>query len=72
MSKVYECTCMPKFPERICIACVGQLLNYSPRTIYAKAEAGELPSVPTSRRHRIFLRESILYWMKNKETGLAA
>jgi hypothetical protein len=72
MAKDWACTCSPKFPETICVVCVGGLLHYSPKTVYKKAEAGELPSVPTSRRHRIFRREAIVYWLRSQETGQLA
>jgi hypothetical protein len=70
--KTWACTCSPKFPETICVVCVADLLHYAPRTVYAKAEAGLIPSVPVSRRHRVFMRETIYYWLKGQETGLAA
>jgi len=72
MAKEWTCTCSPKFPETICVVCVGDLLHYSPKTVYKKAEAGEIPSVPTSKRHRIFLRASIMYMIQNLQTGFAA
>lgn len=71
MSKERVCTCDVKFPETICVVCVGRFLHYAPRTVYEKAEAGEIPSVPLSRRHRIFRREAIIYWFRSKETGFA-
>ena len=72
MASPKPCTCSPKFPETICVVCVGDLLHYSPKTVFKKAAAGIIPSVPTSKRHRIFYRESVMYWLKNQETGLAA
>lgn len=72
MAKTWACTCNAKFTETICVVCVGELLHYAPKTIYKKAEAGEIPSVPLSKRHRIFRREAIIYWLRSQETGLAA
>jgi hypothetical protein len=72
MTKERKCTCKPNFPETICVVCVADLLHYAPKTVFKKAEAGEIPSVPISRRHRIFYRESIMYWLKNLETSLVA
>lgn len=56
----------------MCVVCVGQLLHLSPWTVYRMAEEGSIPSVATSKRHRIFIRESVWYWFKNRETGMAA
>jgi hypothetical protein len=71
MAKQWKCTCKPKFPETICVVCVGELLHYSPRTVYNKAEAGTIPSIPMSKRHRIFLRASIAYMIQNLQTGIS-
>lgn len=72
MSKQWQCTCTDPTKTVICVVCAAAMLGYSPWTVYAKAEAGELPSVPMSRRHRMFFRESLAYWLKNRETGFAA
>jgi predicted DNA-binding transcriptional regulator AlpA len=40
---------------------VAKLLHYSPKTIYEKAAKGETPSVPISRRERLFNHEIIAY-----------
>jgi len=48
---------------------VAQLLHYSPKTVYKKAAKGEIPSVPISRRKRLFSREAINYWLANKQIG---
>ena len=48
---------------------VAQLLHYSPKTVYKKAAKGEIPSVPISRRKRLFSREAINYWLANKQVG---
>jgi excisionase family DNA binding protein len=48
---------------------VAKLLRYSPKTIYKKAAKGEIPSVPISRRKRLFSREAIHYWLANKQMG---
>ena len=48
---------------------VAELLHYSPKTVYKKAARGEIPSIPISRRKRLFNRESILYWLANKQIG---
>lgn len=71
-NKIWRCCCTDPSKTLICVVCVAAMTGYSPWTVYNKAEAGEIPSVPMSRRHRMFLRESIAYWIKNLETGLAA
>jgi len=48
---------------------VATLLHYSIKTVYKKAAKGEIPSVPISRRKRLFNREAIAYWLANKQTG---
>ncbi len=48
---------------------VAKLLHYSPKTIYKKAAKGEIPSVPISRRKRLFSREAITYWLANRHMG---
>ena len=48
---------------------VAKLLHYSAKTVYKKAAKGEIPSVPLSRRKRLFSREAITYWLANKQTG---
>jgi excisionase family DNA binding protein len=48
---------------------VAALLHYSPKTIYKKAARGEIPSVPISRRKRLFNREAIYYWLANRQMG---
>ena len=48
---------------------VAQILHYSPKTVYKKAARGEIPSVPLSRRKRLFSREAIHYWLANKQMG---
>jgi excisionase family DNA binding protein len=48
---------------------VAQLLHYSIKTVYKKAAKGEIPSVPISRRKRLFNRETIQYWLANKQMG---
>jgi excisionase family DNA binding protein len=48
---------------------VAKLLHYSPKTIYKKAAKGEIPSVPISRRKRLFSREVIAYWLTNRQMG---
>jgi excisionase family DNA binding protein len=48
---------------------VAKILHYSPKTIYRKAAKGEIPSVPISRRKRLFSREAIQYWLANKQMG---
>ena len=48
---------------------VAILLHYSPKTVYKKAAKGEIPSVPISRRKRLFSREAINYWLANKQMG---
>lgn len=48
---------------------VAKLLHYSPKTVYKKAAKGEIPSVPISRRKRLFSREVIDYWLTNRQVG---
>jgi excisionase family DNA binding protein len=48
---------------------VAKLLHYSPKTIYKKAAKGEIPSVPLSRRKRLFNRDAIAYWLANRQMG---
>ncbi len=48
---------------------VAELLRYSVKTVYKKAVRGEIPSVPISRRKRLFNREAIQYWLVNKQMG---
>ena len=48
---------------------VARILRYSPKTVYKKAARGEIPSVPISRRKRLFSREAIYYWLANKQVG---
>lgn len=48
---------------------VAKLLHYSVKTVYKKAASGEIPSVPLSRRKRLFDRRAIQYWLANKQMG---
>jgi excisionase family DNA binding protein len=48
---------------------VAKLLHYSPKTVYKKAAKGEIPSVPISRRKRLFSRDAINYWLANRQMG---
>ena len=48
---------------------VAELLHYSVKTVYKKAAKGEIPSIPLSPRKRLFNRESIHYWLANKQVG---
>jgi excisionase family DNA binding protein len=48
---------------------VADLLHYSVKTVYKKAAKGEIPSVPISRRKRLFSRDAIHYWLVNKQMG---
>jgi excisionase family DNA binding protein len=48
---------------------VAKLLHYSTKTVYKKASRGEIPSVPISRRKRLFSREAIQYWLAGKQVG---
>lgn len=48
---------------------VAELLHYSIKTVYKKAAKSEIPSVPISRRKRLFSRQSIQYWLANKQVG---
>jgi excisionase family DNA binding protein len=48
---------------------VAEFLHYSVKTVYKKAARGEIPSMPVSRRKRLFSREAIHYWLANKQMG---
>lgn len=48
---------------------VAELLHYSAKTVYKKSARGEIPSVPISRRKRLFSRNAINYWLANKQMG---
>jgi excisionase family DNA binding protein len=48
---------------------VAKLLHYSTKTVYKKAARGEIPSVPVSRRKRLFSRDAVIYWLTNKQVG---
>jgi excisionase family DNA binding protein len=48
---------------------LAALLRYSTKTVYKKAAKGEIPSVPISRRKRLFSREAIHYWLANRQMG---
>lgn len=48
---------------------VAKLLHNSVKTVYKKAAKGDIPSVPISRRKRLFSREAIQYWLANKQIG---
>jgi excisionase family DNA binding protein len=56
-------------PALMTIQEVAALLRYSIKTVYKKAAKGEIPSVPISRRKRLFSREAIQYWLANKQMG---
>ena len=56
-------------PTLMTIEEVAQLLRYSTKTVYKKAAKGEIPSVPVSRRKRLFSRDAINYWLANKQMG---
>ena len=60
---------MPEPMPLMTIEELARLLHYSPKTIYKKAARGEIPSVPISRRKRLFSREAITYWLANKQMG---
>lgn len=51
------------------IAEVAELLHYSVKTVYKKAARGELPSIPLSRRKRLFDRAALRYWLANRQMG---
>ena len=67
--KPISCSCQSPGGNVICIACAAALTGYSIWTMYKKAEAGELPSVRLSSRHRVYLRDSLTYWLKSHESG---
>jgi excisionase family DNA binding protein len=48
---------------------VAALLHYSTKTVYKKAARGEIPSIPISRRKRLFSRDAIVYWLETRQTG---
>ena len=60
---------MTELMTLITIEEVAKILHYSPKTVYKKAARGEIPSVPISRRKRLFSREAIHYWLSNKQMG---
>jgi excisionase family DNA binding protein len=60
---------MTELMTLITIEEVARILHYSPKTVYKKAAKGEIPSVPISRRKRLFSREAIHYWLSNKQMG---
>jgi hypothetical protein len=72
VAKVSTCNCKDPTGVTLCVVCVAGILHCAPKTVYKMAQHGKIPSVPTSQRHRFFLKESILYWVKNQEIGLAA
>lgn len=51
------------------IAQVAELLHYSIKTVYKKAARGEIPSVVLSRRKRLFQRDTIMYWLVQRQVG---
>ena len=48
---------------------LAMILHYSPKTIYKKAARGEIPSIPLSRRKRLFNRDAIIHWLANRQMG---
>lgn len=48
---------------------VAELLHYSTKTIYKKAARGEIPSIPITRRKRLFNRDAVMYWLASKQIG---
>jgi len=50
---------------------IAGILHYSPKTVYKKAAKGEIPSVPISRRKRLFSREAINYLARQSADGKA-
>jgi excisionase family DNA binding protein len=60
---------MTELMTLITIEEVARILHYSPKTVYKKAARGEIPSVPISRRKRLFSREAIHFWLSNKQMG---
>ena len=60
---------MAESPNLLTIKDVAELLHYSVKTVYKKAAKGEIPSIPLSPRKRLFSRESIHYWLANKQVG---
>jgi excisionase family DNA binding protein len=48
---------------------VAALLHYSVKTVYKKAARGEIPSIALSRRKRLFRRETIMYWLVQRQMG---
>ena len=56
-------------PKLMTIQEVAELLRYSIKTVYKKAAKGEIPSVPISRRKRLFSRDAIAYWLANRQIG---
>lgn len=72
MAKKWKCTCTDPTRTVICVVCAAAMTGYQPKTLSNKACLGQVPSVPLSRRKRVFFRESMAYWMKNLETGAMA
>ena len=60
---------MNELMELLTIEDVAELLHYSPKTVYKKAARGEIPSIPLSRRKRLFSRQAIEYWLANRQMG---
>ena len=48
---------------------VAKILHYSTKTVYKKAARGQIPSIPISRRKRLFSRDAIAHWLANKQIG---
>lgn len=60
---------MSELTSLLTIEEVAKLLHYSPKTVYKKAARGEIPSIPISRRKRLFSRDAVHYWLANKQMG---
>ena len=66
---VYGRIIMSEASKLLTIQDVAELLHYSIKTVYKKAAKGEIPSIPLSPRKRLFSRETIQYWLANKQMG---
>jgi excisionase family DNA binding protein len=60
---------MTELMSLITIQELARILRYSPKTIYKKAARGEIPSIPISRRKRLFSRDAIVHWLANRQMG---
>jgi len=48
---------------------IARITGWASATVMKKARSGEIPFVPLSGKRGVFLRESFMYWLKNKENN---